>query len=400
MAWLTSSVAACAIGPHRPGAISPAGASLPPGPVWRTDIPSQGVPAVDRTAVYAMGPRREILAVDRQTGRPRWRHAIAGSPGTTQAFRIVPVASDRLLAGDYDVVAVRRSNGRVLWRFSPDDGGYGPGMYLGACDDRQVYAGSPSGRLYAIDHQKGSSTWTLEIEAPRPTTIFAPVLSGAAVVAGYTTFSAPIRGGLLAVDRSTGTRLWQTPFPLPDGRPVGTGWSGGPVVLGDRVAAASGNGWLHAMDISTGRIAWSLPAVPTNLPEMAGDPARDFRALTTSGRTLVAASLTGYVTAWDLATGGERWHRTPAEGSAAFQLAADESRVYVPFQSGRLTAFDVATGDPVWQAGTPAGPRFVWPPAIDAGMLYLASSAGLWAFDAPRSHPTSGLSGPSVPELW
>jgi len=345
-----------------------------------------------------MGPRREILAVDRQTGRLRWRHAIAGSPGVTQAFRIVPVASDRLLAGDYDVVAVRRSNGRVLWSFSPDDGGYGPGLYLGACDDRRVYAGSPSGRLYAIDHEMGAPAWTLEAEVARPTTIFAPVLSGAAVVAGYTTFSDPVRGGLLAVDRNTGTRLWQTPFPLPDDRSLGTGWSGGPVVLGERVAAASGNGWLHAMDVSTGQLAWSLPAVAANLPDAAGDPARDFRALATSGRTLVAASLTGYVTAWDLATRRECWQRTPGEGSTAFQLAADESRVYVPFQSGRVTAFDVATGDPVWQAGAPAGPRFVWPPAIDAGMLYLASAAGLWAFDAPRRLPTSGPSGSSALE--
>lgn len=370
--------------PHGPDGASPA-----PEPVWRTEIPTQGVPAVDRTAVYAVGGHREILAVDRRTGRPRWSQPSGAGGGATQGFRLVAVGRDTLVAGDYDLFALRRSNGRPVWTFAPGDGGYGPGIYLGDCDERLAFAGSPAGRLYAVDCLSGQLVWSLPVDAEGACTVFEPVAAGQTVVAGYTTFSAPVRGGVIAADRTSGTRLWQAAFPLPTDPLLGVGWAGGPVLVGDQVVVSSGDGRIHCVDRATGRFRWSLPSLPDDLPDSAGDSRRDFRALAVSGRTLVAASLTGYVSAWDLDTLLPRWSRAPGEGSAAFRAAADQGTIYVPFQSGRAVAFDASSGTSSWRVGTPTGPRFAWPPAIASPMLYFATTEGLYAFEAPSDDGAS-----------
>src|SRR5262249_54452597 len=152
-----------------------------------------------------------------------------------------------VIAGDFDVLAFDRVSGVRRWSFSPVDG-YGPGVYLGGAGAGAVFAGSPAGRLYAIDDESGSLRWSALVENPDETTVFQPATDGHLVVAGYTTFPAPAVGGVVALDAATGRRLWRTAFPRGADASLATGWAGGPVFADRFIAATSGDGRIHAFD--------------------------------------------------------------------------------------------------------------------------------------------------------
>jgi outer membrane protein assembly factor BamB len=141
------------------------------------------------------------------------------------------------------------------------------------------------------------------------------------------------------------------------------------------VLAADQDGNVHAFDRHSGASRWLLPSAsstPWNGP--------DFRPLALSGQLLIAGSLTGGVTAYDLATRRERWRRTPMAASIVFGIAADDRAVYVPYLAGRLIALEADTGDERWRT-SPDASGFSWKPLLVAGRLLAASSStGFFAF--------------------
>ena len=112
----------------------------------------------------------------------------------------------------------------------------------------------------------------------------------------------------------------------------------------------------------------------------------EFRTLTLAGRRLVAGSLTGVVTAYDLATQQELWRSAPMTASIVFGMASDGHTVYVPYLSGRLIALGAEDGSERWRTDSDTF-GFSWKPLIipglagQAGRLLAASSgAGFFAF--------------------
>src|SRR5262249_51874663 len=157
-------------------------------------------------------------------------------------------------------------------------------------------------------------------------------------VAGYTTFSAPAIGGVVALDAATGHRRWLTVFPRGADASLATGWAGGPVFTDRFIAATSSDGRIHAFDPQSGKIRWSIPRV-TSCAAAPGSPERDFRPLFYINRTLFAGSLTGCVVAYDADTRHERWkYSSEEDGSTAFIIGADGQDLYVPYARGRVSA--------------------------------------------------------------
>lgn len=96
-----------------------------------------------------------------------------------------------------------------------------------------------------------------------------------------------------------------------------------------------------------------------------------------SGRTVVAGSTSGYITAYDAETGQQLWQLNPKLGSASlFPLASDERQVYVRFLGGQLAAFDVAAGREAWRI---MRPTVLNSPAVASDRLYVGGAAGLYA---------------------
>ena len=353
-------------------------------PIQLHEAAGWGRPAVWSSMAYYLSRRHEVIAVDCDTGKTRWRQPLGAQPGLTAGTAVV-VERAVVVAGDYDLFGFDAVTGAVRWRFIPA-AGYGPGPYLGAAAEGMVFAGSASGHAFALEVETGQPRWTSRTLGQN-VTIFAPTFSDGLVAAAYTDFTTPRRGGLVVLDARTGAVRWRQPLsgPSPD-RP--TSAAGGPVFAGDLVVAASSDGMLHAFDRESGRSMWTVPPVAINwsVSDVTAPSAgfEDFRALAYLPSTLLATSLAGVLVAVNATTHAERWrYSSPEDGSIAFGIAFDGQTAYVPYASGRLVAIDVVTGRERWRAGG-ATLRFDFPPAMTGDRLYLTSEDGLYVL--PTHH--------------
>lgn len=354
--------------------------------VWHVDGAGHGRPAVDGGSVYFLSSRHELIALDAARGTERWR-AYTNEPGSATEGSAVVVAGPVVVAGDYNLVAFDRITGAFRWRFVPAIG-YAPGIYLGDVSREMVFAGSPAGRIYAISARSGDLVWSTLVATDGRTTVFQPAIDGTDLVAGFTTFAAPNRGGVVVIDPVTGNERWRAIFPNAPDPLLGTGSTGNPIFAGDVVIASSGDGTVYGFDRAKGFIRWAIPPIP-GLPPILQGPfplpdtsGADYRPLARTWRTLFVGSLKGPVIAYDLETLREQWrYDDPHSGSVSFGLVSDDRYVYVPYASGRHVALDQITGKERWQTSDPRD-GFVWMANSIDGFVYLGGArGGFVAFD-------------------
>ena len=354
-------------------------------PLWRLAGEGRGTPAADEDTGYFLSKRHEVVAIDLNTGLERWRAGTLGTGPETFGSRVLTVG-DVVVAGDYDVVGIDRRTGQLRWRFAPRTG-HGAGIHLGRAYGQDVFTGSAAGYLHAVDARTGRARWSVPVIPDGDNAaIFSPSVGEDDVVAGYTEFSRPARGGVVVIERQTGRERWRYRFPPWVTRAASTGSAGDPVLLSDLIIAASQDGTVFGLDRATGRVRWVIPAGPR--PDGRGETLQDFRSIVCVGGVLVVGSLTGMVLAYDLETRQERWRAAPVSASVAFGLAADGRFVYVPYLSGHLVALDAGTGVERWRAGGPAY-GFTWLPLVSGERVLVAGSgAGFLAF--ARDGPGAG----------
>jgi outer membrane protein assembly factor BamB len=349
-------------------------------PAWRVEGQGRGTPAVGKRAVYFLTKHHEVLALDSRTGHVQWRSA-TGEAGDQTMGTVVLQVGGSVVVGDYNVVAFDAETGRFRWRFEPRKG-YGPGIYLSTSHEGgTVFAGSPSGRVYSIALSDGHERWSTRIVEGEKVTAYQPESCGDGLFVGYTRFGNPNRGGVVAIDRSTGRMRWRTELTMSDAS-RGTAYSGGPACLASTVAVAGRDGVIQGFERRTGRLAWSLPAADGR----AGDRTdEDFRPIVRSDGALIAGSLTGQVTAYEIGSRRQLWtYAAPDSGSIAMRLATDGATIYVPHMNGLVTAISAATGQERWRISD-AGSGYSWPPAVSNGRVFLASPAtGFSAFELPH----------------
>ena len=342
-------------------------------PYWHLKGEGWGRPAADATSAYFLSKDHRVLAIEGGTGAVRWQRT-TGERGANPNGATVLVSGQNVVVGDYDVFAFERATGAPRWRFVPADG-YGAGIYLGDTTGGRIYAGSPAGRLYAIDGGSGAPRWTAVVADDRRTVVYEPTADEDIVVAGYTVSTAPNGGGIVAVDATTGVERWRTAFPRPSNGSLGSNSAGNPLLVDDLVIAATGYGFIYAFDRADGSIRWSIPKLSGLPADYLVSPDFDFRPLARTGRTVFAGSLTGFLTAYNVDTRREVWRRAgPRYISIAFNISSDDQLVYAPYLGGSLVAFDAATGAERWRTGDAAG-AFSFLPLSAGHRLYVASSA-------------------------
>jgi outer membrane protein assembly factor BamB len=346
--------------------------------LWHTTARARGVPAVLGDTAYALSVDHHVLAVALSDGQERWRSPTGETARTTEGSRVV-ATPHAVVVGDWDVHAFEPGSGRRLWRFDAA-AGQGAGVFLGSTHGEAVFSGSPAGRLHAIDARRGREIWTAAVEADGRTSVFPPVTDGDVVVAGFTNFTAPNTGGVVAVDAATGQERWRFRFPLPADRSLSVNSAGDPVLTAGMAIASGGDGQIWALDLRTGAVRWTLPRLVGPFRGVITVADRDFRALAVVGRRLIAGSLTGYVAAYDLDTRQEAWRVEGGWlGSNGFVFTADDRHVYVPYVSGTLLAIDVADGRVTWSTDDHT-PGMAWAPASSGDRVVAAGLSGVWAF--------------------
>lgn len=379
---LTCLVAVAALGRAVPWAGAPPGVEdlrsgashANPLPIWHVPGEARGRAAADLQTAFFLSRRHEVLAIDARLGTVRWRASTGFGEEATSGPGVI-LAGPVIVAGDYDVIAFDRASGDFRWRFVPHVG-YGAGIYLGSASNGLVFAGSPAGRLYAIDQITGEQRWSALVAEGANTTVFEPVTDGHIVAAGYTTFVAPNTGGVVVLDARTGRLQWRKAFPRSGDPPLASNWAGGPVISRDIIAATSGDGVIHGFSLATGSHRWTIPGLLGHTG--VHSPTHDFRPLALSRETLVAGSLTGLVVAYDIRSQREQWrYSAPLGGAVMFNIASENETVYVPYITGQLVALRLFDGTERWRMSN----GFTWTPARSSNRVIVAgSTTGFFGF--------------------
>ena len=156
--------------------------------------------------------------------------------------------------------------------------------------------------------------------------------------------------GLTVVDRKTGRVRWRdhttTVGPFPSQIPLGTIRRNGPVPAGPTVVVGHA-GVIQGRDPRTGAVRWHRPVDPAFL-------------VSAGPKIVVAAQInpmgltTSRATAWDRATGRQRWsHQIPKVASGTTVTA--RALVVVEAGSTQVRGLDIETGTPRWAVTMPIG---------------------------------------------
>jgi len=331
------------------------------------------------------------------------------------------------------VYSLDRDTGCTQWGFKADTG-IRAGIALGDVNGvPAVYFSDGGGNVYALNASSGELIWKVHpVDHFATIATAAPQVYKGVVYQAFSSFEEALgpdpsfecctfRGSVVALDGSTGKKLWQT-FTIPEGPkpthrnaagrqqrgPSGAGIWGTPTIdeqLGVLYVATGDNysdpptntsDAILAMDLKTGKLLWSKQLTEndtynsgcstpqrTNCPEKGG-PDFDFGQppilvlLGAGKRALVIGQKSGMVHALDPDQNGKVIWQTRAGtggplGGSQWGSAADSQKIYVAIS-------DIGMGG-VPDAKAPAGYRLTLDPKKGGGLhaLELATGKMVWS---------------------
>ena len=179
--------------------------------------------------------------------------------------------------------------------------------------------------------------------------------SGAAVSSSVVYGSLDRR--LFAIKESSGELAWSVPSaPL----------LGDIEVVGDRVVAGTVGGRVTSYNVSDGSERWSFQG-----------NAWVWAAPLAVGDSLYVADLDGRVFALDSANGTERWRSAIPRGDVRGSLALTSGVLMVATSSGSVFAVDPASGAEVWHKQPNVGRLLASPLVLESGVLFVSDSGTL-----------------------
>lgn len=311
-----------------------------------------------------------------------WSAAIGAGENRRSRISAAPVVSGgRVFAMDSDgSVTATGTGGARLWQADlPAAAGLtGGGL---ATDGARVYATTAAGTLVALDAATGAEAWRQRFDAP---------VAAAPAVEGGRVFVVARDGSAWGVDAATGKVAW-----IGQGTPsvAGKVGAGAPAVAGDRVILPFASGELRAVARDDGTGLWSANVAGRRLGR-AFATVRDFTGdPVIAGDTVYAATSSGRLAAFDLATGTRRWEAREGAQSPVWPVGG---ALFLLSDENRLVRLDAGTGATVWAVDLPYFVKekvkrqqniFVhYGPVLAGGRLWIASGdERLRAFD-----PVSG----------
>jgi outer membrane protein assembly factor BamB len=342
-----------------------------------------GPPAFDGSTAFFLNGSHGVVAIDGQSGIQRWSASTGTIGGSTYGEAGCLVAAGLVTCGDDDVVAFSRLDGKLTWRYHATVG-YSPGFFSAVTVGTSIYAGSPSGTVYALDATTGVARW---VTRPFPTdseliSIFDPSADSDIVVAGFTKFlpspTQPI-GGVVAFDASTGQLRWISYFPQADPA-IPTNGRSTAIWNGYILAPSATGGVIYALDRASGTIRWTLPGVGTYPPQFNSYPAtQDTRIVSVYGSTLYAISISSWLVAYDLPSRTELWRVASPAGASGFgRIFSDGQAVYGQYGNGQIISYSASGSAIRWVAGSSTAP-FIGPVALGTDRVFVTGVAGFYA---------------------
>jgi outer membrane protein assembly factor BamB len=209
-------------------------------------------PLINGDVIYAASAEGEIKALARNRGKAIWKEELetplSGGVGYHGGYLFLGTSEGKVLKLDAD-------SGEQLWSTRLN------GEILAApqANGRIVVVQSYDGKLQGLDYDSGEKLWTYDSNVPVLTIrgTSTPILDNNRVYAGFA------NGRVQAFDANTGAVAWEVRVAISQGRSEIeriVDVDGTMVLLGTDLYAASYQGKLVAIDVSTGRKIWQQDA--------------------------------------------------------------------------------------------------------------------------------------------
>lgn len=206
-------------------------------------------PAIDDDKVLAASPAGKVVSFDRTTGNRLWEVEldlpIIGGVGA--GFGKVAVASE-----EGDVVVLSSEEGNELWRAKVSSEVSSAAQFNKELAVFQLI----NGKVVAFDAATGERRWTFDSQVPRLT------LRGTSspIVASNVTFAGFASGKLVAIDNEKGTAVWEKRVAIPEGRSElerMVDIDGRPLLVDGTIYVTSYQGNLVAINPYRAQVVWS-----------------------------------------------------------------------------------------------------------------------------------------------
>lgn len=238
-------------------------------PLWRTDVgaPLRGAPALAGERLYVISQDNQIFSLNAATGAKVWD--VAGTPEQAGLLGVATpaVAGTTIVAGfsSGELTAFLSANGRTVWQDALSRTGRSTAINAIAdidaspvIDRDRVFAIGHGGRMVALELTTGTRVWERNF-------------AGLSMpwVAGDWVFALTLKGELVALTRAEGKIRWVHVLPAyrKAKKKVGDIRWYGPVLASDKLWVTGSHGRLGWVDPANGQLGdtWPLPG-PTYLP--------------------------------------------------------------------------------------------------------------------------------------
>ena len=216
----------------------------------------RATPICDGETIYVAGMRDLLVALDVQTGEPRWRVDFVkefATPVPSFGFVCSPLVDgdDLYVQAGASVVKLNRKSGEVIWRSMQDSGGMMDSAFsspiLGDLAGRRQLVVQTRKALAGLDPQTGQVLWQQEVPAFRGMNILTPTLAGDRVF----TSSYGGKSFLYQVAQKDGqyhvSELWENKV---------QGYMSSPVIIDSYVYLHLRNRRFACLDLATGEEKW------------------------------------------------------------------------------------------------------------------------------------------------
>jgi hypothetical protein len=206
--------------------------------IWRHDTPHGKMaasPALWRDEVIVHGMDGNVWVLRRSDGKVLWRYTV-GSP--VESSPVVVAGADIFGAWNGTITALDLRTHRVRWRRRTGCKVTSSAAFAGGT----LYIGDYCGRLLALSPSTGDLRWSAGVNGR---------VYGTPAVAGGRVFVPSSTGGSLTAFSTRGRFLWR--------RNTGSYVYSSPAVAAGRVFVGSYNGLFYAFRASTGETLWARP---------------------------------------------------------------------------------------------------------------------------------------------
>lgn len=354
--------------------------------VWDLDTGNREIastPAVAYGKVYVETMNR-MLALDAGSGSIVWANAQA------RGFSSPAIHNSSVFVGTSNgtVIRLNATDGATIWetRLLETTGFTGISSSPKVVFD-WVYIGTfnetgGAGEVVALWEGNGSVAWrhpTASIHFSTPAYANETVYVG--VMGRYNTTSQISFGppfGVLALNAMTGAERWFFP--------TGGSVAASPVLVGPNLVVPSKDGKVYAVDRATGTLVWESPAVGgISSPAVFGD------TVFVGGGAFGTA---GRVVALNAANGSVRWS-VPLNGPVQSSITYAEGKILFATNAahGTVYALNSTTGTLIWSFEPTPAEYILGSPVVADGIVYAPSDNGhvvaLGEAGAPQPQPSA-----------